>query len=157
MNEEIFKLADLSNVKKGDTIWTYTNGDVLVMDIIEYSKYPIRLKDKASYTLSGKWQLGDKYPTAFTKKPFENIGFQERWMMVSMNGGDWSKRKVFAKKDGKFLSWSGANTDEDVKKAIGTTAWEHAKEIEEPKELELTLEEIAEKFGVSVELIKIKK
>jgi hypothetical protein len=156
MNEEILKLADLSNVRAGDTIWTIQEG-VVTTKLSGYLMIGNIRGAYNSYTLNGKVVGSDKYPSAFTKNPFENVEFQERWMMVSMNGGDWSKRKVFAKKDGKFLSWSGANTDEDVKKAIGTTAWEHAKEIEEPKELELTLEEIAEKFGVSVELIKIKK
>jgi hypothetical protein len=67
------------------------------------------------------------------------------------------KRKVFMQKNGKFISWSNAYTDEDVAVTSITRTWKYAKEIEEPKELELTLEQIAEKFGVSVESIKIKK
>jgi hypothetical protein len=156
MNEEQLKLADLSNVKVGDTIWTIHNGFAEVKEIRLSDIYPIKTKIY-SYAINGKNPKLDKYPSAFLSNPFENIGFQERWMMVSMSGGDWSKRKVFAKKNGMFIAWFGANTDEDAKKSISTTAWHIAKEIEELKELELTLEEIAEKFGVSVESIKIKK
>jgi hypothetical protein len=85
------------------------------------------------------------------------IGFQERWMLVSMSGEEFFKRKVFAKKDGKFLAWSGADTDEEVAISTGCAGWKYAKEIEETRDIEITLEEIAEKFGVSVEYIKIKK
>jgi len=87
----------------------------------------------------------------------DGIGFQERWMLVSYERETWKRRKVFAEKNGKFIAWSGAETDEEVIKSTNCTGWYYAKEIEEPKDIELTLEQIAEKFGVSVEYIKIKK
>jgi hypothetical protein len=158
MNEEILKLADLSNVKEGDTIWTIQEGNVVVIvrNLKEGVTYPIKTKDH-SYTLDGKHQFGNKHPSAFTKNPFENVGFQERWMMVKNDGSTWFKRKAFMQKNGKFITWFSAETDEEVLNTECTSRWVYAKEIEEPKELELTLEEIAEKFGVSVESIKIKK
>jgi hypothetical protein len=156
MHKEQLKLADLSNVKVGDTIWTIQEGDVDVIGIRLSDIYSIKTKIY-SYAINGKNQKLDKHPSAFIKNPFENVGFQERWMMVSMHGGDWRKRKVFAKKNGIFLAWYNAKTDEAVKKELRLDSWKYAKEIEEPKELELTLEQIAEKFGVSVESIKIKK
>ena len=159
MNEEILKLADLSNVKVGDTIWTIDSGEVEVTNIIPNTlnnTFPIRTSD-STFTLDGRYQYRDKYPSAFTRNPFENIGFQERWMLVSSGGGDWVRRKVFMGKNGKFLAWNGAETDEEVIKSVNSIGWNYAKEIEEPKDIELTLEQIAEKFGVSVESIKIKK
>ena len=153
MNEEQLKLADLSSVKVGDTIWTIQEGDV---DVIAIGNNYIKTI-KFYYYFNDKKQELHKHPSAFTKNPFENVGFQERWMMVSDNNTSWMKRKVFMQKNGKFISWSNAYTDEDVAVTSITRTWKYAKEIEEPKELELTLEQIAEKFGVSVESIKIKK
>ena len=156
MNEEILKLADLTNVKVGDSIWTIHNGYAEVKGIILRDTYPIKTKIY-TYSLNGKCQKLDKHPSAFTKNPFENTGFQERWMMVKNDGSTWFKRKAFMQKNGKFITWFSAETDEEVLNTECTSRWVYAKEIEEPKELELTLEQIAEKFGVSVESIKIKK
>ncbi len=159
MNEEILKLADLSGVKVGDTIWTISDGEIEVANVKLEDSFPIRTGKVTytTYTLDGKYQHYDKYPSAFTRNPFENIGFQERWMLVSSGGESWYKRKVFMEKNGKFLAWNGAETDEEVIKSTNCAGWSYAKEIEEPKDIELTLEQIAEKFGVSVESIKIKK
>jgi hypothetical protein len=153
MNEEILKLADLSNVKVGDTIWTIPNGEIGVIGVILEDDYPIKI-GRTTYQLDGKNYSDDKYPSAFIRNPFENIGFQERWMLVSYDGKTWKRRKVFMEKNGKFIAWSGAETDEEVIKSTDCTGWSYAKGIED---LELTLEQIAEKFGVSVESIKIKK
>ena len=157
MNEEILKLADLSNVKVGDTIWIIPYGEVLVKLICNEDYYPIKLTNHSSYTLDGKLRKSDKYPSAFTKNPFENTGFQERWMMVSNDEKIWHKRKVFIQKNGQFIAWLNAKTDNEVKDVHSVANWKYAKEIEDPKEIELTLEQIAEKFGVSVESIKINR
>jgi hypothetical protein len=156
MSEEQLKLADLSNVKVGDTIWTIHYGFAAVKEIRLSDIYPIKTKSY-SYAINGKTQKSDKYPSAFTKNPFKNIVFQERWMIVSTNERQWFKRKVLMQKNGYFIAWDNAETDEAVEEALRVAPWQYAKEIEEPKELELTLEQIAEKFGVSVESIKIKK
>jgi hypothetical protein len=157
MNEEILKLADLSNVKVGDTIWALPYGEAKVKHIHQTLNSYVIETSHNTYTLDGKYYVEQKYPSAFTKNPFENTGFQERWMMVSTNERHWFKRKVFIQKNGYFIAWDNADTDEAVKESLRVAPWQYAKEIEEPKELELTLEEIAEKFGVSVESIKIKK
>ena len=161
MNEEQLKLADLSGVKVGDTIWTIQNGYTFAIQISKLSNYPIKVKSGNhvdSYSMDGKYSINDKYPTAFTKNPFENVGFQERWMMVSNDESLWHKRKVFMQKNGQFIAWLNAKTDDEVKDTYSAVAnWKYAKEIEEPKEIGLTLEQIAEKFGVNVESIKIKK
>ena len=154
MNEEILKLADLSNVKEGDTIWTIPHGELIVRQIKDFDPFPLKT-EIISFTKDGKNCRTNKIPSAFTKNPFETIGFQERWMLVSINNVTWDRRKVLMQKNGYFIAWDNAETDEAVKGAIRATPWQYAKEIEEP--FELTLEEIAEKFGVSVESIKIKK
>ena len=155
MNEEILKLADLSNVKVGDTIWTIMEGYVKVKKTC-WDEYSINA-GRWLYTINGKTFTSNKYPSAFTKNPFETIGFQERWMMVSSDEIGWVKRKVFTQKNNRFVAWNSADNEESVLLTVSSVGWKYAEEIKEPKELELTLEQIAEKFGVSVESIKIRK
>lgn len=77
-------------------------------------------------------------------------------MEVSDNGNDWVKRVVFMEKNGKFLAWNAAESIEEAENDIYTYTWEFAREIPAPT-LELTIDQIAEKFNVSPEQIKIKK
>jgi len=81
--------------------------------------------------------------------------------MIVSNFPDFSnskKRVVFMEKNGIYLAWGYADTLEKAKDITETGAWLCAKDIEEePKGLELTLEQIAEKFNVPVDKIKIKK
>jgi hypothetical protein len=132
----------LLSVKAGDWI------KVQVTRIDLDSKYPIKC-DGIEFTLEGRYtEWGDKI--AFPLEP------TERWMMVSDDNIKWYKRKVFNQKNGYFLTWSCAKTDEEIDYEH-VTSWKLAKEIEEVSPVELTLEEIAEKFGVNVNQIKIKK
>lgn len=133
----------LENVKVGDWI------KVQVTDISDNPRYPIRCGNILSFTKNGIYFCDNKQ-VAF---PLEQT---ERWMMVSEDEKKWFKRKVIAYKKEKFIVWSGAETDEKVNDTIQTAYWNYAKEIEE-QQVEVTLEEIAEKFGVNVEQIKIKK
>jgi len=73
--------------------------------------------------------------------------FIERWMMVSNDNIVWYKRKVVMSRKGYFYALA------DV------VPWSFAKEIEPKMEftVELTLEDIANKFGINVEQLKIKK
>lgn len=79
----------------------------------------------------------------------------ERWMMVSNDENKWKKRKVIMFKNGMYIFWMDAETELEVAKTTRTMSWKFAKEL--PTEVELTLKQIAEKFGVNVEQIKIKK
>jgi hypothetical protein len=153
MNETIKKLSDLSNVKVGDTIWTVQDGETKVISVKNGKYHPIKTVD-AIYTIDGKFLVNDQYPSAFLKNPFES---QERWVEVSNDKTCWFKRKLIREKNGKFICWTNAETDEKVEEATKATNWDYMREIEEPKQIELTLDEIAEKFGVSVEQLKIKK
>lgn len=77
-------------------------------------------------------------------------------MLVSNHRQDTpQKRVVFMEKNGKYLAWTGAETLEEAEGELGVYNWKYAKDIEEP--VELTMDEIAEKFGVDVTRLKIKK
>lgn len=84
-----------------------------------------------------------------------------RVMMVSDDGNNWVKRVLQFEKKIKdeifYFAWVEA--DEDSLKKNHIVTWNFAKEVEQekPKQIELTLDEIANKFGVSVENLKIKK
>ena len=77
-------------------------------------------------------------------------------MMVSNNEKDWKQRVVFMYKNKMYLTWNNATTFAEARKITGVSRWEYAKEIEEPKTIELTMQEIADKFGCSVKQLKIK-
>ena len=79
-----------------------------------------------------------------------------RVMLVSDDGDYWYKRVVFMKKCDRFLAWDDAETVEESESVFGQTAWNYAKEIEEPKEITITLSDINSKmddiknlFGIS--------
>ena len=134
----------LENVKVGDWI------KVQVTDINSNPRYPIRCGNELSFSINGNYSLHTE-PVAFPLEP------TERWMMVSDSGKDWLKRKVIMEKNGYFLTWAYFDTDEKINQEMQTSYWKYAKEIEEVSPVEVTLEEIAEKFGINVEQIKIKK
>jgi len=136
----------LENVKVGDWI------KVQVTEIKDSDMFPIKCGDDLSFKKNGNYIQGGEEIAFPLKTP-------ERWMMVSNDVINWVKRKVFMTKNGYFLAWSCAENDKEVNNATDATGWKYAKEIETKIEfnLELSLEEIAEKFGVNVEQIKIKK
>jgi hypothetical protein len=136
----------LENVKVGDWI------KVQVTEIKDSDMFPIKCGNDLSFNKNGNYIEGGEQ-VAF---PLEQT---ERWMMVSDDSIRWVKRKVITNNNNKFIVWEGAETDEEVNNSVDTSYWNFAKEIETKIEfnLELSLEEIAEKFGVNVEQIKIKK
>ena len=79
-----------------------------------------------------------------------------RVMMVSNDGNNWKQRVVFMDKNKTYLSWSNATTFAEARKITAVSHWDYAKEIEEPKTIELTMEEIATSFGCKVEQLRIK-
>lgn len=68
-------------------------------------------------------------------------------------------RVVFMEKNGKYIAWSNATSFEEAEKTTSTIIWNYAIDVKEtqPEIKELTIDEIAEKFGVKAEQIKIKK
>lgn len=61
---------DLSSVVVGDWIWTIQKGWKEVVEVLRHSDYPIRVDDEC-YTLDGKYNGCDEYPSAFTEPPAE--------------------------------------------------------------------------------------
>jgi hypothetical protein len=133
----------LVSTKEGDWI------QVQVTEVDLNRKYAIRCGEDLSFTLDGLYCQGSNQ-IAFP------IRSTEHWMMVSQDSISWFNREVFMIKNGKFLAWDFAKTDEELNDILTASTWKYAKQIEEHP-LEVTLEEIAEKFGVNANQIKIKK
>ena len=132
----------LENVKAGDWI------KVQVTKVDLDRNFPIRCGNSLSFTMNGEY-LKNYNKIAFPLEP------TERWMMVSDDNKEWFERKVFSNRGDMFVSW---HDPEKITIGINlVVGWKYAKEIEEVHPVELTLEEIAEKFGVNVNQIKIKK
>ena len=85
---------------------------------------------------SGYWFKNE----AITQLPIQ----EGRWMMVSLNKGNWHKRFVIGKVDELFVTFDTY---------VGFKRWKYAKEI--PTKRKLTMQEIAEKFGEDLENIEI--
>jgi hypothetical protein len=60
---------DLSNVKKGDKIWTIENGWEKVLSTDYSEKYPIETEN-CCYTINGK-RYSEEFPSAFLEYPFK--------------------------------------------------------------------------------------
>jgi len=69
-----------------------------------------------------------------------------RVMMVSDDGEKWRKRVVLMEKNGIYLAWRNAETMEEAEIEIDLSAWDYAKDIEEPKEFTITLSDINSKM-----------
>lgn len=67
------------------------------------------------------------------------------------------KRVVFMEKCGGYLAWASAETLEEAEGMAAAILWNHAKDIEEPTIKEVTLEEVAQAMGISVEQLRIRK
>ena len=87
-----------------------------------------------------------------TELPKEENSFP-RVMLVSNGEIVWYKRGVFMKKCDRFLAWNKAETIEESESVYEVIPWRYAKEL--PEKVELTKAEIAEKFGVPFDYIKI--
>ena len=86
-----------------------------------------------------------KYNAEIIELPEEKT--YPRVMMVSFDSENWFKRVVFMKKCGRYLAWNNAETVEGAEEQIGLSVWRFAKDIEEPKEITITLSDINSKMG----------
>ena len=69
-----------------------------------------------------------------------------RVMMVSEDGEKWHKRVFLMYKNGRYLAWNCAETFEEAEKKMNLTSWRFAKDIEEPKEITITLSDLNSKM-----------
>ena len=97
-------------------------------------------------------EFARKYNAEIIELPKEESSFP-RVMLVSIDEIKWHKRVVFMKKCDRYLAWIDAETIEESENIYKTTSWRYAKEF--PEKVELTKSQIAEKFGIPIDLIKI--
>jgi hypothetical protein len=95
---------------------------------------------------------------SFSVKEFLQPEFP-RVMMVGncRNIGSWLKRLVYGKIGNWWYAYSNIDSINELTDDVPLNPWKYAEEIEEEPTLELTLDQIAEKFNVSVDKLKIKK
>lgn len=163
--------------KKGDSVFDIRLGWGVVDDISEgITAYPIWVNFKSKqekYTPEGKFLVEDRYPTlSLTEYDLVNGGFSQ-YRPELVEASDYIKtgfpkvmwvwhisnllkvkRVVFAHKNGKYLSWYNSETIEDAERENRVILWDCAEDIIPP--LKLTLEQVAEEFGVKeVEIISV--
>ena len=153
----------IKDLKKGDKLYSTIHGIVEFDKIIEGSSvYAIRTLDKNEYpctfTSEGKWHDGHINPCLFKTNPFKEV---ERVVLVKDKDSDLPRKRVLMTiKDGRAICWAVAETIKDVNPINGATFWNMWKEIgevETPKIIELTFQDISNGKGVGVDpkLIKI--
>jgi hypothetical protein len=141
------------DLKEGDTVWTIQDGKVTILSTTEGDYYPIKTSTGGKYTKDGKYQTWDEYPSIYLTDPLDKK-LNGMWMLVSDDNISFVRRFVIAKKQNKFIAWCLATTCEMVIDVVATKVWNYAKE---EKEICLTMDEIADKFGINVDKLKIKK
>jgi hypothetical protein len=155
IENKLKELSDFSNAKVGDKVYSIRYGEKVITNVFN-GKYPISTEN-CSHTIDGKQYIDDVSPVLFKSNPFIEIAKlnnEERWIEVNING-EWEKRKLIAIKVNKAVCWTGASTEEEVLETYNTSCFDTWREIQ--PEVELTLEQIAEKFGIDVNKLKIKK
>lgn len=143
----------MKEFKVGDRVFDIRYGWGVIRDIKE-GRFSIRVDFETSldegYMSDGRWR-GDENISLFHEEYGPNHDDAKefpRLMEVSNNGEYWYKTEVFA--IGKGLAFAN-NVHGQV------SGWTEYREIQEPEVIELTIDQIAEKFGTKAELIKIKK
>jgi hypothetical protein len=134
-------MKTIKDLKVGDKAYFVGLGWGIVSSDAYMSLYPISVvfdNDLISFTIDGRLNNNDKLPSLFLTNPFEQRG---EVMLVSTNGSDWYQKDVIVASNGIYVK----------------SEWIQAKEIEQPQELILSMQEIAEKFNIDVNLLKIKK
>jgi hypothetical protein len=130
-------MKTLADLKVGDAVWTVQTG----IDFVKSKAELIILEGGESYYPNGCYRLKDMFPSLYLINPFEQK-IEPKLMLCKFIG--WTEENVIV----------ASNGDIFVK-----SRYTEVKEIEQKKNVEIaiiTLDEIAEKFGVNVEQIRIK-
>jgi hypothetical protein len=136
-------------------------GDEVIMKgrVVEVSPphhgYPVSVlfdgypkEEFMKFTKEGKYITAYPFVSLFHAQPTERLV-----EVRDYDDQEWVTR-VFCKEiDGIYYTWVKATTLEEVKTSIGLNSWRKMREI--PPKKRVTLAEIAEKFGVSVDEIEI--
>lgn len=136
--------------KVGDKVYCILNGWGVVVQATTGERYTVNVSFEYPsrnflYMSDGRARDTDITPTLYHQ--YMNITEYPKMMEVSDNGSNWYRREVIAKVDAGYVT---NNKDALV-------SWKFARGIQEKEVKELTLKEIAEKFGCSVEDIRIKE
>lgn len=103
---------------------------------------------KSFYLYNGRGSCTDTEPKIF----HEN---QERVVQVREHEGEpWNNRVLIKESMGKFVCWDKAETIKEAESGTHTIVWRFMREL--PEKRVITMQEIAEKFNIDVELIEIK-
>lgn len=161
MNLEILKpiLIDFDSLKVGDKLWSIELGECVVKKLTKSITFPIEcaasLKKIEAYSNDGIYYQTNTHPSLFKCNPFEwlaNKNNQERVIEV-WNGSNWIQRVLHMVKHDIAICWGNAKTIEESKNQTTFSYWSTWREL--PQTIELTIAEIAEKFGVEPHQIKI--
>lgn len=94
------------------------------------------------------------WATWVPKKEINANGFEyfgDTLMEVSHDKKTWETRVVFGKKNGLYAAWAGADSIKNAKHEANSVGWKYARRIK----TKLTIQEIADKFGLDVNEIEI--
>ena len=134
-------MKTLKDLKVGDIVWTIQDG---FTNIIRIDENHITTNSKRTYYLDGKYHSDNKYPSMFIENPFEHK-IKPKEMMCEWQGSS-KKVECIVSDDGRVFVQSG---------------YSNAKEIEPEDKLGsivavVSLKQIAEKFGLNIEDLRIK-
>lgn len=136
--------------KVGDKVYCILNGWGVVVQATAGERYTVNVSFENPsrnflYMSDGRMRDTDITPILYHQKV--NLTEYPKIMEVSVTKSNWYRREVIAKVDAGYVT--------NHKAAL--VSWRFARDIQEKEVKELTLKEIAEKFGCSVEDIRIKK
>jgi hypothetical protein len=154
--------------KPGQTAWSIELGPCRITDVEKDHDYPIKCcnanGDEISYTLDGLYTDHNHGRSLFHTAPFNEDGLPilSPENSILMMVGDFGCSPDFVRfvcgqlSNGRFITYSDADVFSEIN-PNEYTFWKYAKHIQQPQEVELSMDEIAQKFGIDVSLLKIKK
>ena len=147
------------NYKVGDTVklvsvrpntWNVSGHMDRFLGSIQKIKF-IHDNDRVEFEnpLTDQWTFRLKHIESVVPQLYPKV------MWVSDDTVTWVKRVIFAEKCGCFLAWNGCETLEQAQWQTSVTTWLYGKDV--LPVIELTIQEIAEKFNLHPEQIRIKE
>lgn len=149
------------NLKVGDTVFSIKRGWIDIIDVSRNSSYCYITSDDSTYDEFGRYHMSDSYPSIFIENPFKKSKSSKhefpKWMNVKKDKlSETAQRFVLCKHGDFYITMDRELDNHDQFHYI--SHYKYTEDIPDKQpEIELTLEQIAEKFNVDVNLIKIKK
>lgn len=109
---------DLSNVKKGDKIWTIEKGWEKVISIHYENNFPIETHNYC-YDLNGK-RICEKFPSAFLEYPFKEQPIEKDSLVYYRNSENhcWAVGYYSHLENGKHFVFTGSKKSTEAKKSL---------------------------------------